>query len=115
MPASRAFRLSLQGRLSSLTRVKFHNPLWKSAMSFRTWFAALQVAHAFDRLQREWRRSPRRKRTSWSCLPADVLEVRSLLSSYTAATVSALLADINSANANGGANTITLAAKSIRC
>ena len=46
----------------------------------------------------------------FSCLPAEVLEVRSLLSSYTAASVSALVADINAANANGGANTITLAA-----
>jgi hypothetical protein len=37
-------------------------------MSFRTWFANLQVAHTFDRLQPEWRRSPRRKHTSWSRL-----------------------------------------------
>jgi hypothetical protein len=79
-------------------------------MSFRTWFAALQVARTFDRLQREWRRSPRRRRASYSCAPAEVLEVRSLLSSYTAASVSALVADINAANANGGTNTITLAA-----
>ena len=79
-------------------------------MSFRTWFAALQVARTFDRLQREWRRSPRRRRASYSCAPAEVLEVRSLLSSYTAASVSALVADINASNANGGTNTITLAA-----
>jgi hypothetical protein len=79
-------------------------------MSFRTWFRNLQVARTFDRLKQDWRRSPRRRHTSWSCLPAEVLEVRSLLSSYTAASVSALVADINAANANGGANTITLAA-----
>jgi predicted outer membrane repeat protein len=79
-------------------------------MSLRSWFANLQVARTFDRRQREWRRSPRRSRTAWSSFPAEVLEVRSLLSSYTAASVSALIADINAANANGGANTITLAA-----
>ena len=80
-------------------------------MSFRTWFANLQVARTFDQLKRDWRRSPRRRRAChFSCLPAEVLEVRSLLSSYTAASVSALVADINAANANGGANTITLAA-----
>jgi hypothetical protein len=79
-------------------------------MSFRTWFADLQVARTFDLLKRDWHRSPRRRHTSFSCLPAEVLEVRSLLSSYTAASVSALVADINAANASGGANTITLAA-----
>jgi hypothetical protein len=79
-------------------------------MLVRTWFAALQVARTFDRLQRDWRRSPCRRHASFSYLPAEVLEVRSLLSSYTAASVSALIADINAANANGGANTITLAA-----
>ena len=79
-------------------------------MSFRTWFAALQVARTFDRLQRDWRRTPRRRRASYSCAPAEVLEVRSLLSSYTAASVSALVTDINAANKGGGTNTITLAA-----
>src|SRR5579864_3725159 len=79
-------------------------------MSFRTWFANLQVARTFDRLQREWRRSPRRRRASCFCLPAEVLEVRSLLSNYTAASVSALVADINAANKSGGTNTITLTA-----
>jgi hypothetical protein len=38
------------------------------------------------------------------------LEDRTLPSSYTAATVSDLIADINAANAAGGSNTITLAA-----
>src|SRR5579864_7563379 len=82
----------------------------RDAMSFRTWFADLQVARTFDRLQREWRRSPRRRRASHFCFPAEVLEVRSLLSAYTAASVSALIADINAANKNGGTNTITLTA-----
>ena len=79
-------------------------------MSFRTWLANLQAACTFDRLQRDWRRAPRRRRTSYSCLPAEVLEVRSLLSSYTAASVSALIADIKAANLHGGANTIVLRA-----
>jgi hypothetical protein len=79
-------------------------------MSFRTWFANLQVARTFDWVKQDWRRSPRSRRASQFCLPAEVLEVRSLLSSYTAASVSALVADINAANATGGANTITLAA-----
>jgi hypothetical protein len=39
-----------------------------------------------------------------------MLEERTLPSSYTAASVSALIADINAANAAGGSNTITLAA-----
>jgi hypothetical protein len=39
------------------------------------------------------------------------LEDRTLPSSYTAATVADLIADINAANQGGGANTITLAAK----
>ena len=38
------------------------------------------------------------------------LEARALLASFTAASVSALIADINAANTNGGANTITLTA-----
>src|SRR4051812_23404533 len=38
------------------------------------------------------------------------LEDRTLLSSYTAASVSALIKDINAANQHGGSNTITLTA-----
>jgi hypothetical protein len=38
------------------------------------------------------------------------LEERSLLSNYSAVTVSDLIADINAANAAGGTNTITLTA-----
>src|SRR5208282_4561650 len=40
----------------------------------------------------------------------ELLEDRALPSSYSAANVSALIADINAANAAGGANTITLTA-----
>ena len=40
------------------------------------------------------------------------LETRRLLASFTAASVADLIADINAANAAGGANTITLAAAS---
>ncbi len=39
----------------------------------------------------------------------EALEMRRLLTSYTAATVSDLITDINAANAAGGANTISLA------
>ena len=38
------------------------------------------------------------------------LEGRTVLSSYTAATVSDLIADINASNKAGGSNTITLVA-----
>ena len=38
-------------------------------------------------------------------------EDRTLLASYTAASVSDLINDINAANSGGGSNTITLAAK----
>jgi hypothetical protein len=44
-------------------------------------------------------------------LNLEQLEDRTLPSSYTAATVSDLIADINAANNAGGSNTITLAAK----
>jgi hypothetical protein len=52
-------------------------------MSFRTWFADLQLARNTDRLKRGWRRSPRRRQTSSFCLAAEVLEVRQLLSAVT--------------------------------
>jgi predicted outer membrane repeat protein len=51
-----------------------------------------------------------RRRSSPRRLSLELLEDRNLPSSYTAATVSDLIADINAANAGGGANTITLAA-----
>ena len=43
-------------------------------------------------------------------LNLEQLEERALLSSYSAATASDLIADINAANKAGGTNTITLAA-----
>ncbi len=41
----------------------------------------------------------------------ELLEDRTVLSSYTAATVADLIADINAANVAGGPNTIKLAAE----
>ena len=49
----------------------------------------------------------RSKRARFSLEP---LEARALLASYTAASVSDLIADITAANTNGGTNTITLTA-----
>src|SRR6516164_6892663 len=46
-------------------------------------------------------------------LNLEQLEDRTLLSSYSAATVSDLIADINAANSAGGSNTITLAPKTM--
>jgi hypothetical protein len=54
------------------------------------------------------RRTPPARRGAHLIL--ERLEDRTLLSSYTAYTASDLIADINAANAAGGANTITLAA-----
>ena len=41
--------------------------------------------------------------------PVEHLEARRLLASFTASSVTELIADINAANAAGGSNTITLA------
>lgn len=83
-------------------------------MLFRSWFAQLQLARTFQRLQREWRRSPHRRQESHFYGPAEVLAVRTLLSAAlpypTATNASQLVADINAANKAGGTNTITLAA-----
>jgi hypothetical protein len=54
-------------------------------------------------------RRPRPRKRDWRPL-LEVLEDRSLPSSYTAATVSDLVADINASNTSGGSNTITLTA-----
>jgi hypothetical protein len=51
--------------------------------------------------------SPKPRRTRPSL---ETLEERTLPSGYTAASVAALIADLNAANAAGGSNTITLAA-----
>jgi hypothetical protein len=64
---------------------------WKSGPSSR-------------RCPRPW---PARRRTR---LVLEHLEDRRLSASYSAATVSALVADIQAANAAGGANTISLTA-----
>lgn len=83
-------------------------------MLFQSGFSPCQLARTFERLLQEWRRSPRRRRASHSFLPAEVLEIRTLLSGRlpyaTAANASQLVADIAAANKAGGANTITLAA-----
>jgi hypothetical protein len=83
-------------------------------MSIRSWLAPLQLARTLERLRGEWRRSPRRRRESHFYSPAEVLEVRTLLSGAlpyaTAANASQLVADIVAANKAGGTNTITLAA-----
>jgi hypothetical protein len=55
-------------------------------------------------------RAPARPRRT-TRLNLEELENRTLLSSYTAASVSDLIADINAANGAGGSNTITLAKK----
>ncbi len=58
------------------------------------------------------RRPRRRVRPGW-CFSPELLESRVLLSNYAAANVPALIADINAANAAGGANTIKLTAPTI--
>jgi hypothetical protein len=72
----------------------------------------------FNPWYRGWRNRPR-TRSSVASRPSphrhgrltlESLEDRTLLSSFTAATVSDLIADINAANAAGGSNTITLTA-----
>jgi hypothetical protein len=73
----------------------------------------------FNQWYRSWRKQPRNRSPVGSgCLPrkhvrltVEQLEGRTLLSSYLAATVSDLIADINAANAAAaGSNTITLTA-----
>src|SRR5262245_29564588 len=55
------------------------------------------------------RHAVRRRRPNYGP-PIEVLECRTLLTAYTAATAAQLIADINSANKSGGDNTITLTA-----
>jgi hypothetical protein len=72
----------------------------------------------FTEWYRGWRNRPWARQTltarpallRHARLRLEQLEDRTLLSSYTALTASDLIADINAANAAGGANTITLTA-----
>jgi fibronectin-binding autotransporter adhesin len=73
------------------------------------WFHSLLASWKSAR-SRGRRPQPRPARRG-SGLTLEHLEDRMLPSSYSAASVSALIADINAANAAGGANTIALAAK----
>jgi hypothetical protein len=69
------------------------------------WFSRFRNRIPGPRYRRPPAPQPRRTRLS-----LEKLEDRRLPSSYTAASVSALIADINAANAAGGSNTIVLAA-----
>ena len=75
-------------------------------MSFFSW---LRTWKRSDPGQRRGARGSPRQRASFRP-QLEALEDRTLLSVYTAATVSDLIADINAANKAGGANTITLTA-----
>ncbi len=72
------------------------------------WFRFL-LASSKSGLSRS-RRPQLRPARRGTCLVLEQLEDRMLPSSYTALTAADLIADINAANAAGGANTITLAA-----
>src|SRR5713226_761338 len=76
--------------------------MWLNELSKR-WLAS-RVAGAESSKPR--RQTSRRRLR----LILEQLETRTLLSNYSAATVSDLIADINAANLAGGSNTITLAA-----
>jgi hypothetical protein len=71
-------------------------------MWFNQWYRG-----GLGRQRRSWQRPPRRGHVR---LRLEQLEDRMLPSSYTAATVSDLIADINDANRHGGTNDITLTA-----
>jgi len=75
-------------------------------MAISTW---LSGTFSHSQARRGKRRNPasRLKKARSTLEP---LEARALLASYTTASVSALIADINAANTNGGTNTITLTA-----
>jgi hypothetical protein len=75
-------------------------------MAISTW---LSGTFSHSQTRRGKRRNPasRLKKARFTLEP---LEARALLASYTASSVSALVADINAANTAGGANTITLTA-----
>lgn len=73
------------------------------------WFRSLQASWKSPSSRGQRLPLPHRVRQS-PRLAVEHLEDRSLPSSYSAATVSGLITDINSANASGGSNTITLTA-----
>src|SRR5229473_7335167 len=77
--------------------------MWLNELSKR--LLASRVAGAESSKPRRQTSRPRALR-----LILEQLETRTLLSNYSAATVSDLIADINAANLAGGSNTITLAA-----
>src|SRR5262249_14120007 len=76
------------------------------------WFPSLLLSLVLSLKPRAGRRPQRGQRPParrCSFRPTlEALEDRALPSSYTAGTVADLIADINAANAAGGANTITL-------
>jgi hypothetical protein len=73
-------------------------------MRWHHWFRNLLTQPRTGRISRPQSRGRLRPRL-------EQFEGRTLLSSYTAASVSDLINDINAANAGGGSNTITLEAK----
>src|SRR5262249_12217272 len=85
-------------------------PLAKGAilMSLPSWRCLLTGAPQGSRRTRA--RRPRPPACRGPRLTLERLEDRTLLSGYTASTVSDLIADVSAANAAGGANTITLVA-----
>jgi hypothetical protein len=78
----------------------------------------LSVVHWLQAVQRRFRGAPRKRPSSAGLRPArfvprlEQLETRTLPSTYVAFTAPDLIADINAANLNGGANTIVLAGHS---
>src|SRR5262249_43080350 len=85
-------------------------PLAKGAilMSLPSWLCLLTGGLQGSRRTRAHR--PRPPASRGPRLTLERLEDRTLLSGYTASTVSDLIADVTAANAAGGANTITLVA-----
>ena len=83
-------------------------------MSLLSWLSWLPSGFAQNPLGRTRRQRPPAKHQPGRRLRLEPLEGRTLMSglSLTAATVPALIADINAANTAGGANTITLTAPS---
>jgi hypothetical protein len=79
-------------------------------MSLPSWLYWLTRGFPHNRDGRTRRPRPPRPQRHGLRLTLERLEDRTLPSSYTAASVSDLIADINAANKHGGLNTITLAA-----